>query len=376
MCKAERARARNRDPRRGGVRREVASTPLDAGSESCFGCRAGMAIGPLYRCFIEVARERGVDVARLLADFGLSEATLVDPATRLSPELGRALGQALMERTGDSEIGLRAAAHFRLADLDLLGYLARNSDDLFAMFQALAQYARLLGDTAACTVERKQDVVSIRLGRSGGRHLLPGVSDFAAGVVARLVRELSRGAARPLLVELPRPRPRRPERYVRFFEAPVRFGTEEAALSFPATALSEPALDGDARLGAILRRQADQQLASLPPDAGLVERVRALLLAELEQGPGDLAQLAAQLCMSERSLRRHLSASGTGYRQLLDEVRRERALELAHEAELSVTSLAMKAGFGDATAFARAFRRWTGVLPGEYLSTVRAQKVG
>jgi AraC-like DNA-binding protein len=74
--------------------------------------------------------------------------------------------------------------------------------------------------------------------------------------------------------------------------------------------------------------------------------------------------------MSERSLRRHLSEAGTSYRELVDDVRKERALCLL-EAEQSISSIAQHLGFSDATAFARAFRRWTGRAPHTHL---RAQE--
>jgi hypothetical protein len=41
-----------------------------------------MAIGPLYRCFLEVARTRGVDVDAVLAKAGLSARQLL---ARTSP---------------------------------------------------------------------------------------------------------------------------------------------------------------------------------------------------------------------------------------------------------------------------------------------------
>jgi hypothetical protein len=49
-----------------------------------------MAIGPLYRPLLQVAKEAALDVAALLAPLGLTEAQLLDPSTRLSPEQGQA----------------------------------------------------------------------------------------------------------------------------------------------------------------------------------------------------------------------------------------------------------------------------------------------
>jgi AraC-like DNA-binding protein len=112
-------------------------------------------------------------------------------------------------------------------------------------------------------------------------------------------------------------------------------------------------------------------VAKVPADVPLALRVRAQLAQDLEHGGLDLAVVAQQLAMSERTLRRHLREAGTGFRELLDDVRRERALLLADEGGRSATEIAVMVGFEDAAAFARAFKRWTGVLPRDYLARVR-----
>ena len=68
-----------------------------------------MALGSLYRPLLDLAREASVDVDTVLTGVGLTEAQLLDPSTRLLPDLGRALGQDLIARIGDPEVGLRAA---------------------------------------------------------------------------------------------------------------------------------------------------------------------------------------------------------------------------------------------------------------------------
>ena len=79
-----------------------------------------------------------------------------------------------------------------------------------------------------------------------------------------------------------------------------------------------------------------------------------------------MVELAEALRMTERTLRRKLRAEGTGPRELLDEVRHERALALLEEGQRSLDEIAYVLGFSGAGAFRRAFRRWTGVAPTEY----------
>jgi AraC-like DNA-binding protein len=68
--------------------------------------------------------------------------------------------------------------------------------------------------------------------------------------------------------------------------------------------------------------------------------------------------VAKRIGHSTRSLQRHLAAHGTTFRHLLDEVRRERLLELEREG-LAIEAIAERLGYRDVAALRRAQRRWT-----------------
>lgn len=334
-----------------------------------------MAIGPLYRCFVEVAREYGVDVAPLLRAHGLNEATLYDPATRLAPEMGRAFGAALVRAAKLPTFGLEAAQRFKLSDFEMLGYLLKHAENGWGMLSAAEQHSRLLGDTASFRVVRGRDEVIVTVGRTGGRKLLHETSDFAAVVVTRCLRELVSPEIDPSEVRLPREAPGDERPYRRFFRCAVAFGAEEVTLVYPARVLALPCRAADAQLARILGKHASDEIAKLPADGTIETRVRAHIAQQLEHGAQEVAEVARQLGMSERTLRRRLREAGSGYRELRDEVRRERALMLADQGQHGATEIALRVGFEDGAAFARAFRRWTGQLPSDYLAARRSSEL-
>lgn len=330
-----------------------------------------MAIGPLYRCFIEVARERGVDVAAIMREFELTEEKLSEASARLSPEVGRAFTTALIRAAQHPSFGLEAAQRFRLGDFGLLAYLARSAPDLSGVLTSASRYSRLLGDTAAFDIERSGDEVRASIARSGGHKLLYEGSDFGAAVFTLFIRDWIGEDASPRHVCLPRERPDDLRPYQRLFRCSLEFGSEHAILTYPASILEAPSRHADPQLAAILRLQAEDVVSKLPTDADLAARVRAQLACDLEQGAPDIARTARQLAMSERTLRRRLRELGTGFRALVDDVRRERALMLADQGAHSATEIAARVGFEDSGTFARSFRRWTGMLPRDYLLSRR-----
>jgi AraC-like DNA-binding protein len=76
-----------------------------------------------------------------------------------------------------------------------------------------------------------------------------------------------------------------------------------------------------------------------------------------------LAEVAAALNVSERTLRRQLADAGLSFRALLDDSRKSRALDLMAGGHRTIAQVAEAVGFAHARAFARAFLRWTGHTP-------------
>jgi AraC-like DNA-binding protein len=104
------------------------------------------------------------------------------------------------------------------------------------------------------------------------------------------------------------------------------------------------------------------QLKEHPRRSDTCETVEQQLREHLH-APPTLAQLAATLNISERTLRRRLVVEGTSYHQLLDDVRKERALDLLRDHTSAISEVTAALGFTDIRNFRRAVKRWTGQAP-------------
>jgi AraC-like DNA-binding protein len=329
-----------------------------------------VAIGPIYRPFLDLLRESGVDVDAALGLMHLSYAKLVDEGRRLNPDEGRAIGRLLLDRVGP-DIGLRAAERFAPTDLDVMGYIMRHSAHPLAALEALAQHARVIGDSADFRLERTDDHVTLTLALQGDRQMLPPAADFAAAIVFKFVREATGGRVLAREVHLPRPQPRQAAPYTRYFGRAVIFGASAPSVVYARDELLLPFTARDRRLVGILQQHAERVVARLPPVDLWQARVRRQIAQGLQNGGSDLESVARRCGVGERTLRRRLAETGTSYRTLVDDVRHERALCLLSDLG-NVSAVAQQVGFSDASAFARAFRRWTGRLPHEHLRALRA----
>jgi AraC-like DNA-binding protein len=72
--------------------------------------------------------------------------------------------------------------------------------------------------------------------------------------------------------------------------------------------------------------------------------------------------------MSERTLQRRLHEENTTFRELVCDVRIDLAKDLLRTERPSASALAPRLGFSEPAAFRRAFKRRTGMTPGDFVA--------
>ena len=79
-----------------------------------------------------------------------------------------------------------------------------------------------------------------------------------------------------------------------------------------------------------------------------------------------MADVARELGLSARSLRRRLADEGVAYKDLVQSVLEIRATQMLSDPKRTIQETAAEMGFSDPSAFQRAFKRWKGVTPGQF----------
>jgi AraC-like DNA-binding protein len=108
----------------------------------------------------------------------------------------------------------------------------------------------------------------------------------------------------------------------------------------------------------MLQHHAQRLLRRLPAEDNLVEDVREVLRLRLCNGHVHLDATAKALGMSGRNLQRNLNGQGTSYRELLDKLRRELALDYITQ-QIEASEITRKLGFSETSTFYRALKRWS-----------------
>lgn len=87
------------------------------------------------------------------------------------------------------------------------------------------------------------------------------------------------------------------------------------------------------------------------------------------------ASIARRLAIGQRTLQRRLCEEGSSFRKIFEREQRDLALALLRDGS-RVIDVAYAVGFGDATSFSKAFRRWTGASPTAYRARAAKREPG
>jgi AraC-like DNA-binding protein len=112
------------------------------------------------------------------------------------------------------------------------------------------------------------------------------------------------------------------------------------------------------------------QLREISQRYDLCYQVQRILSSSTHRIP-TLPEIADQLHLSPRTLRRRLEAGQTSYNQILEGVRRKLAISYLLDTPMTTEAISEKLSYSDAANFRHAFKRWTGTGPKAFRSQNR-----
>jgi AraC-like DNA-binding protein len=316
--------------------------------------------------FVAAARELGLRIDIGLASVGLTLSDLDNRDLRMSHEVVDRMLSMTVAGSGREDLGLLAAEHLHPDHLDVVEYAARARPTLRSAMEHAIRFYALLHDSLKADLQIATDRATLSISFSG-LAINEAAYEFALGVHLMAARRMSGLASlAPLEVHFPHARPTQTSTHQRVFQAPVYFDRPQCAIVYSRASLERPLVAADTGLATLLDRHATASLQKLSHTAGLRSRARNVIRQELTNGKLSAKYLSRQLGISTRSLHRHLAVDGLSYRALVDEVRREIAVQCLSAGDLTIRDLSALLGFTTSPALHRAFRRWTGMSIGAF----------
>jgi AraC-like DNA-binding protein len=301
------------------------------------------------------------------------EAARLDPSRleALDTRVPRAklyeLAELAMEFTGDPAFGLHSIERLTHDALNPIAGLVAHAATLREALSSIQEFRRLLGDEPNFTLHVHDGRVIVHCNSFPDEPLH--VRRFMAEVtVAGLFRTIQRfgadGQVDHVAFEYAAPDYR--AEYARVFQGHARFDQPFTGLSFADQLMTAPAPVPDAELHEALRVYAKRRVMHLTDRMPYAARVHDLLVWQRPPRDLTMAHAARTLGTSERSLRRHLTAEGTTYPEVLSDALATIAKTCLLDERRTIAETAYELGFSDNTGFHRAFKRWTGLTPAEF----------
>jgi AraC-like DNA-binding protein len=131
-------------------------------------------------------------------------------------------------------------------------------------------------------------------------------------------------------------------------------------------------LHADPAVLAALDPVAAAELAARKQGGDLLESVRTRVRADLANGAPGLDVVAKSLGLSVRTLQRRLGELGTSLVAMVEDERRELAIQRVLDERTVLETVPATLGYEHKEAFWRAFKRWTGKTPARFRRDARA----
>ncbi|WP_249674353.1 AraC family transcriptional regulator [Pseudomonas abieticivorans] len=308
---------------------------------------------------------QGIASGPLLHEAGIAPCNLHDPDQRIELAAMSAFWRAARRVSDDECFGLHVAKWAYPTDFHGLYFAVQSSATFLQALERGVRYAPVITTAAKMQLVRGPHVARLIYGVAPGAHVEQVATEASIACAVRFARQTWGHLAIVQGVRFARPTPSDPQRWARLLGCPVQFDAAENAIDYANRWLETPlgtanqavAQGLDSVLNDYLQRQ---RRLDLP------QRVRGAIVRYLPLGDVQQSRVADDLGMSVRNLHRHLLKHATSFKALLDDCRRQQAFGYLRQTDCSINEICYRLGFNEPSSFNRAFRRWTGVSPGQW----------
>ena len=311
--------------------------------------------------YLERMQQRGFTPAQVLQGTGLHADRLDDPHGRPRPPQYRQIILNMMELTRDPYLGISLGQEFKISDLGILGYATLSAPTLKASRELYDRYRDL----------HEQHVYLSRNYIANGRwfseiqdvHLLGdvlrfGIEEFVSQTI-ELASALTNRPFPVLELHVTYAQPADLARYNRRFNCPVYFNQPRNIVVFDINRLQDPISLANEEVFKLCARNCELLASKNRERNELTDTICNFLM----NNPGSfptLEEMAANLKMGARTLRRRLVEEDMSYQQILDQTRKDLAVQYLKHTALTPKEIGFLLGYSSVSNFRRAFKGWTG----------------
>ncbi len=316
--------------------------------------------------FIAWLEEEGCGYTEFLEQAGIPQTALGDPDYKITPSQELSFYNGAYRALNIAELGLIIGPRYHLSSYGMLGLSAMTAANIYQCYERFFDNIIMTWTYFGFSlyVEADKAVLEMEPIRDlGNTYQFMLDRDISA---AYTIACEALGQALPLSsLDLKQTTSKHPEKYREIFNAPLNLGARRNALVFARQWLDHSLERSEAATSKVFAHQCQVISESLWQKFSLTEHIRSLVL-NWNEAPKSLEEIAQVLHASPRTIQRKLSAEGTSYKELVEEVRINTAIEYLGTTELSIDAISARVGYADISSFSHAFKRCTGKTPSAF----------
>lgn len=314
-----------------------------------------------------VLTHRGGSLKGLFANTRIEPHHLVDPNFRLSLEEQVRIQERWTRLCGDSGDLPRLARRLHLTSYGIAGYALLSSENLVKAIEFAELYSPLLNLKFSLSLELEGSSAVLTL---SDRYVMePEVRKACAVLeiakVFTLLREIWGSELKVSEIHCAGADEAQAWELSSIFGCIAQRHSGLTEIRFEAADLIEMLPQWNQATHVACTTVCEEQMVSLASRFDLIRHIKGILLRGTGQ-PRTIIELADELCVSARTLRRRLDALATSYNQILGEVRKELSIRYLTNTGWTTDDIAQALGYSETANFRNAFKRWTGESPRDF----------
>ena len=323
----------------------------------------------MIRMLLKNAAGTGINTRAICETVGLTYDILEDPEARIPSDCLETIWKEVLRKTEDQDFGLHLGESIHeYPGGNILLSVMMNCPTAGDALDKFCSYHNLMNDAIQPRLDVKDklaylswETASPRL--SPSRH----ISEALLGVFNTILKRLTENPFGPVEVHFRHAPPQDIREHQRIFQAPLLFEQPKDELVIDKRHLEKPVFLASPQLLETLERYALKLIHKIYLPNSWTDKVIRLLGQKMRGEKPLIESIAMELAVSVRSLQSKLSREGTTFQQLLDDARKEMAIQYLKNPEMTLCDIALILGFSEQSAFNHAFKRWTGKTPKQYL---------
>lgn len=263
-------------------------------------------------------------------------------------------------------IGLIVGTQINENAKGLLSHLLTYAKDLREALHFYEQYISVMSEYETINIEEKKWGYRITFHAQYDQKINISSTERSLSATLTWGRYLTGQEFIPKSVSVPYESPDYLSEYKTVFGDNVLFNQDNVSIEIHNHMLDLAIKSSNDYMKKIVHQHVDKFSSQLKQNGSLLAEVNGIIRYNLASDNLSSSSVSDKLGMSRQTLHRKLKEHDISFRELLEEIRKEKSIEYLADGAIALDEISFLLGFKESSAFHRAFKAWFDISPGQY----------